>query len=172
MGQPGRPGRSGKRTGGAIVDCSPDLPINRSPYPAVVEHQEFVPSDIQNVDAAVGRAIDLVEESGCCQDIGDIRLALHEALMNAIIHGNHRDPSKYVRVSVRVEALGQLTITVEDSGSGFDPAKLPDPTAGENLYRECGRGVYLIRRLMDHVEYSFQEGTVLTMRRNPPKSQP
>jgi serine/threonine-protein kinase RsbW len=167
-------GKTGKRIGAAIAerDCSPDHPITRSPDSAVFNHVELIPSEIEYIDGAVGRAIDLVEESGCCQDVGDVRLALHEALMNAIIHGNHRDPAKYVRMSVAIEAGGELTITVEDSGSGFEPAKLPDPTTGENLYRECGRGVYLIQRLMDEVEYKFQEGTVLTMRCHPPKRQP
>lgn len=165
---------TGKRIGGAIKerDSSPDLPISQSSDPAFVEHQELIPSNTQDIDAAVGRAIDLLEESGCCQDVGDVRLAVHEALMNAIVHGNRRDPNKYVRLSVRIEEGRQLTITVEDSGCGFDPAKLPDPTTGENIYRECGRGVYLIQRLMDEVEYSFKDGTVLTMRRYPPKSQP
>ena len=167
-------GRARKRIGGAIAerDCSPNHPITRSPHSVLISHNELIPSDIRHIDGAVGRAIDLVEESGCCQDVGDIRLALHEALMNAIIHGNHRDPEKHVRMSVAIEAGGELTITVEDSGSGFDPAKLPDPTTGENVYRDCGRGVYLIQRLMDEVEYKFQDGTVLTMRCHPPKRQP
>jgi serine/threonine-protein kinase RsbW len=167
-------GRAGKRIGRAIAerDCSHDHPISRFPDSVLISHRELIPSDTQHIDGAVGRAIDLVEESGCCQDVGDIRLALHEALMNAIIHGNHRDPAKYVRMSVAIKAGGELIITVEDSGSGFDPTKLPDPTAGENIYRECGRGVYLIQRLMDEVEYKFQDGTVLTMRCRPPKRQP
>ena len=155
-----------------LLSRSPDQPITRSPEPAVLKLHELIPSDIQHIDGAVGRAIDLMEESGCCQDVGDIRLALHEALLNAIVHGNHRDPNKYVRMSMEIEEGGKLTITVEDSGSGFDPTMIPDPTAGENLYRECGRGVYLIQRLMDEVEYKFQNGTVLTMRRHPPKRSP
>jgi len=170
-----RLGRAGKRIGGAIAerDCSPaDHAISRFSHSILVSHKELIPSEIQCIDGAVGRAIDLVEESGCCQDVGDIRLALHEALMNAIVHGNRRDPEKFVRMSMEIEAGGELTITVADSGSGFDPAKLPDPTAGQNIYRECGRGVYLIQRLIDEVEYKFQDGTILTMRCHPPKPQP
>jgi len=171
--RPGLSGTSGNQYRGAIGEreCSPDHPNTGTPDSAVFKHKELIASDTQNIDGAVGRAIDLVEESGCCQDVGDIRLALHEALMNAIIHGNHRDPEKYVRMCVAVDAGGELTITVEDSGSGFDPSRLPDPTAGENIYRDCGRGVYLIQRLMDEVEYEFRNGTVLTMRRHPPKQQ-
>ena len=170
-GRSGQPGRTGKRIAGVIEerDCSLDHPITPSPDSAVFEYKELIPSDSQHIDGAVCRAIDLVEESGCCQDVGDVRLALHEALMNAIMHGNHCDPEKYVRMSVAVDADRKLTITVEDSGSGFDPTRLPDPTAGENLYRECGRGVYLMKQLMDEVEYKFQNGTVLTMRCHPPK---
>ena len=171
--QPGLSGKSGNRSRGVIAEreCSPDPLIPRSPDSVLVNHKELIPSDTRQIDAAVGRALDLVEESGCSQDVGDIRLALHEALMNAIIHGNRRDPEKYVCVSLAIEAGGELTITVEDSGSGFDPAKLPDPTAGDNIYRESGRGVYLIQRLMDEVEYKFHNGTVLTMRCHPPKRQ-
>ena len=173
-GRPDRFDSKGQRRGGAIEerDCPPDQLIAQTHDSAATKHTELIPSDVQNIDGAVGRAIDLMEESGCCQDVGDIRLALHEALLNAIVHGHHRDPKKYVRMSVEIEEGGELTITVEDSGSGFDPTVIPDPTAGDNIYRECGRGVYLIQRLMDKVEYKFQDGTALTMRRHPPKRQP
>jgi len=71
---------------------------------------------------------------------------------------------------VEIEEGGGITIVVRDSGAGFDPAGLPDPTEGDNIYRDSGRGVYMIQRLMDQVEYNFKDGTILTMRRNPPKS--
>jgi serine/threonine-protein kinase RsbW len=92
--------------------------------------------------------------------------------MNAILHGNRSDPEKYVRMCVAIEEGGGIIIVVKDSGSGFDPSKLADPTMGENIYLEGGRGVYLIQQLMDEVQYKFGDGTALIMRRHPPKRQP
>jgi serine/threonine-protein kinase RsbW len=114
----------------------------------------------------------LLEENGCSQDLGNIQLALQEALMNAVLHGNQSNPEKYVRLCVAIQEGGGILIVVKDSGSGFDPSKLPDPTLKENILREGGRGVYLIQQLMDQVEYKFDDGTALIMRRHPPKRRP
>ena len=169
-------GRSGDRSDGAMTGAeeqgTSDLPISRWADSLVVELDELIPSDPQNIEGVVGRVVDLLEENGCSQDLGDIQLALHEALTNAILHGNHSDPEKFVRLCVMIQEGGEILIVVKDSGSGFDPNKLPDPTLGENIYRESGRGVYLIRQLMDQVEYKFNAGTALIMRRHPPKSHP
>ena len=83
----------------------------------------------------------------------DIRLCVEEAVWNAIVHGNHCDKSLSVEITYRVEQ-DKLNIEVADSGKGFDHARLPDPTKDENLTRNNGRGVYLIKRLMDVVEYN------------------
>jgi serine/threonine-protein kinase RsbW len=157
---------------GAEEQGTSDLPISRWADSLVVELDELIPSDPQNIDGVVGRVVDLLKENGCSQDLGDVQLALHEALTNAILHGNHSDPEKFVRLCVMIQEGGEILIEVKDSGSGFDPNKLPDPTLGENIYRESGRGVYLIRQLMDQVEYKFNAGTALIMRRHPPKSHP
>lgn len=82
-----------------------------------------------------------------------IRLALDEAVTNAVKHGNGMDPSKTVSVAWRANE-GSLEVVVEDQGPGFDPDALPDPTAPENLTKPSGRGVMLMRNYMDEVSFS------------------
>jgi serine/threonine-protein kinase RsbW len=138
----------------------------------VVKLDELISSDTRHIEGVVSRVLDLLRENGCCHDLGNVQLALQEALMNAIVHGNRSDPEKYVRMCVAIEEGCGIVIVVKDSGSGFDPSKLPDPTVGENIYREGGRGVYLIQQLMHEVQYKFGDGTALIMRHHPPNRQP
>ena len=97
--------------------------------------------------------------------IEDIGLVVGEALANAMIHGNRCDPEKTVHVAVAVNEHGDLLVSVKDTGSGFDPSRLPNPTAPENLLAPHGRGIFLIRQLMDEVDFEFDHGTELRMRR-------
>lgn len=83
----------------------------------------------------------------------DIKLCIEEAVRNAIIHGNKSEPKRKVKVAYWVDG-GALNIEVEDEGPGFDPKAVKDPTKDENLGRNSGRGVYLIKKLMDKVEYN------------------
>ena len=76
-------------------------------------------------------------------------MALIEALENAVVHGNCEDPDKRVYVTCRCTAEGEVSITVQDEGQGFDTGTLPDPTAPENRLRTSGRGIYLMKTLMD-----------------------
>lgn len=92
-----------------------------------------------------------------------IRLAIEEALINAIKHGNKLDPSKLVRVSYTINDEHFL-IEIEDEGPGFDPGQIPDPTAPENLERPSGRGLLLMRAYMTECEF-LQRGNVCRMRR-------
>jgi len=82
-----------------------------------------------------------------------IRLALDEAVTNAVKHGNGLDPAKTVSVAWRASA-GCIEVVVEDQGPGFNPDALPDPTAPENLTKPSGRGVMLMRNYMDEVSFS------------------
>lgn len=84
--------------------------------------------------------------------IFDVYVGFEEALRNAMVHGNKSDPDKEVTVETAIEG-NKVTIIVEDEGEGFDPESLPDPTLEENLLKESGRGVYLIKHLMDEVSY-------------------
>jgi serine/threonine-protein kinase RsbW len=90
-----------------------------------------------------------------------VRLALEEALVNAIKHGHGGDPSKQVHVRYRVE-FARVTVEVEDQGPGFRPEQVPDPLAPENLDRDCGRGLLLMRSFMTSVRYN-DKGTCVTL---------
>ena len=100
-------------------------------------------------------------------DIFAVHLALEEAIVNAIKHGNQLDESKQVHFECRLEPE-QLYVRVEDEGSGFDPASLPDPTLDENLACPSGRGVMLMRGFMDTVAFNDRGNAVeMTKRRSP-----
>ena len=93
------------------------------------------------------------------KEIFSIRLALEEALVNAIKHGNQMDRSKQVRVAYLVERE-RFDVFIADEGAGFDPQDVPDPTAPENLERPCGRGLMLMRHYMTAVDYNGKGNAV------------
>ncbi len=95
----------------------------------------------------------------------EIEMALWEALANAVIHGCQNDPSKVVECSVSCSESGEVTIVVRDPGPGFEPASIPSPVVGENLYAGHGRGIYLITRLMDDVWFE-RGGSEIHMRKS------
>jgi serine/threonine-protein kinase RsbW len=92
-------------------------------------------------------------------DVFSIRLALEEALVNAIKHGNQLDRAKAVHIAYRFLA-DRFEVHITDEGPGFDPSDVPDPTAVENLERPCGRGLMLMRHYMNEVTYSNRGNTV------------
>ena len=94
----------------------------------------------------------------------NFRTALAEALGNAIRYGNGEDPDRMVRVYVELER-DFVRIHVDDDGHGFDPSRLPDPTHPDNLEREYGRGLFVIRHLVDDVAFNEKgNGICLTLR--------
>jgi len=82
-----------------------------------------------------------------------MRLAIEEAVVNGLVHGNRNDPTKQVRVRYRVRPENVLA-EVEDEGDGFDPRGVPDPTAMENLDKSSGRGLFLIEHYTTWVRYN------------------
>jgi len=92
-------------------------------------------------------------------EIFGIKLALEEALINAIKHGNQMDRTKNVRVAYRVD-IERFDVMIADEGPGFNPSDVPDPTDVENLERPCGRGVMLMRHYMTEVQYSARGNSV------------
>jgi serine/threonine-protein kinase RsbW len=92
----------------------------------------------------------------------EIGLAVQEALVNAVVHGCKNDPSKQVRCRLQSDPLGRIVITVTDPGQGFSPDLLSDPKRQENIYADHGRGVYLIRQLMDEVSFE-RRGNEISM---------
>ncbi len=83
-----------------------------------------------------------------------IWIVLNEAVSNAIRHGNKFDPRKKVRLSIETKEDRYLCFTIKDEGNGFDPSSIPDPTTPDRIYQPSGRGVFLIYRLADIVNYS------------------
>jgi serine/threonine-protein kinase RsbW len=104
----------------------------------------------------------LVEEATTAFDLDEeiahwIELTVSESAINAILHGNRQDPRKYVYL--RIGSNGRtIEVIVEDQGSGFDLADIPDPTADANLMKPGGRGILIIRSFMDEVELTCKEG--------------
>ena len=94
-----------------------------------------------------------------------IKLALEEALVNAIKHGNQCKAETHITVEYDVD-VQQTVIQITDEGYGFNPESLPDPTADENLECPCGRGVMLMRAYMDEVQYNSRGNSVRLVKWN------
>jgi serine/threonine-protein kinase RsbW len=121
-------------------------------------------STMESVGAVEAAAEKLAEEAGLDEDARfGFTMAVREAAVNAVLHGNEYDPAK--QIAVTMENTGSsLIITVADQGKGLDPDTLPDPLAPENLLRGTGRGIFLIRSFMDEVNFrQLQPGTELTL---------
>jgi len=104
----------------------------------------------------------LMEGAGYSEkDVFSVRLALEEAIVNAIRHGNKGDPAKSVQVRYRVTDREVVT-EIQDEGPGFDPYNIPDPLAPENLESPTGRGLFLIRYYMTSVTFN-ERGNCLTL---------
>ena len=119
---------------------------------------------VSEVEAAADK---LAEKAGLDEDERfQLGMAVREAAVNAVLHGNEYDPAK--KITVSLENTGsQLVISVADEGKGLDPDTLPDPLAPENLLRGTGRGIFLIRSFMDEVHFrELHPGTELTLVKN------
>jgi serine/threonine-protein kinase RsbW len=105
------------------------------------------------------------------RDLFGIRLAIEEALINAIKHGNQMDPAKKVAIAFHLDKE-RFEVRITDEGAGFDPKEVPDPTAAENLERSCGRGLMLMRHYMNEVDFNSRGNSVRLCRilRNGQKS--
>jgi serine/threonine-protein kinase RsbW len=92
--------------------------------------------------------------NGCLADHqAELEIALREALANAVFHGNRSDAAKKVLVRAYCDPKKGLVIAVRDEGGGFDPAKVPDPRREDRIQLTHGRGIFLMRELMDHIEH-------------------
>ncbi len=112
-------------------------------------------NEIEKVEPFLNDLKDAIDE----ETFSNIQLAVNEAVTNGIIHGNEEDASKKVRLTVQITDE-EVKVTVEDEGSGFDPANLPDPTDQEQLLKEGGRGVFLIKQFSDEVSFADKGSTV------------
>jgi len=132
---------------------------------AYAELHQLLPSQIQvlspSIDKIMGFIAKLRKVDG--SEV-EIEVALREALANAIVHGNGEDSRKHVWVRCRCTTDGEVSITVQDEGQGYESHTVPDPIAPENRLRMSGRGIYLMKTLMDEVHFE-QRGAVVHMRK-------
>ncbi len=125
-----------------------------------------LPSDLTLMNAVLEYLLDRVAKLGLIKvEQSNLFVALDEAFVNAVKHGNRNDPSKLLRVTAELSAH-EAIFTVEDEGEGFDVNAIPDPRDPANLFKSNGRGVLLIYNIMDEVEYS-ERGTRLKMVKRP-----
>jgi serine/threonine-protein kinase RsbW len=128
-----------------------------------------LPNDLRAIEDSVQVVVDHGRRIGFSPDRLrlNLRVGLTEALANAMLYGNRQDPRKRVRVEVLITAV-QISLRVTDEGRGFDPGALPDPTLPANLTRSRGRGIFLIRHLMDHVEFNEKGNSIRMILSNGP----
>lgn len=108
--------------------------------------------------------LSVLEQKGFSQDdMFAVHLAVEEAFLNAVKHGNKMDPRKKVSVEYTVDDE-KVEVSLADEGEGFDPQKIPDPRMGRNLYRPDGRGMLLMGAYMDVVEYNQRGNSVRMVR--------
>jgi serine/threonine-protein kinase RsbW len=130
-----------------------------------------VAADVKEVPAIVARILDFISDMGCSAEHEfEIRLALSEALINAVEHGCGHDPSKCVQVCVECDPARGMLIVVRDPGPGFDPSQVPSPVEGQQIFKDRGRGIFLINQLMDEVHFARGGAEIrMRMRRARPK---
>jgi serine/threonine-protein kinase RsbW len=135
------------------LGCSPSIQIEYS-----------FPSEVAAISSFVDTLILMLTQCSCISgNEGEVETALREALNNAVVHGNHEDPRKCVRVTCLCES-GDVSIAVQDEGRGFDFNKIPDPSTPETTYSSHGRGIYLMKAFMDDVRFE-EGGSLVCMRK-------
>ena len=140
-----------------------------SSFPEPVDHDVVleIPSDL----SAIERAVELILAR--CRTPAfearrlrlNLRVGLSEALANAMLYGNGRDPAKRVRIEVRC-STSEIVACVTDEGEGFDPSLVPDPTTPECITKPCGRGLFLMRKLLDEVRFNDRGNSVTLVLRS------
>ena len=116
--------------------------------------EEHVPSDVTNIGPAVERVVGhLRTHANAPGREEDVDLALREAVANAVVHGNGRDPRKLVHIILASDEDDGLFLIVRDSGRGFDPSRLSNPVCDRGIHAPNGRGVFLMRELMKDVTF-------------------
>ncbi|HEV7842850.1 MAG TPA: ATP-binding protein [Pyrinomonadaceae bacterium] len=135
--------------------------------PHVREKIDFeLPSDVSLMNGVLQYLTERVSKLGLIKpERSNLFVALDEAFVNAVKHGNHNDPRKLVRITAELSSK-EARFTVEDEGEGFNIQEIPDPRDPSNLFKASGRGVLLIYNIMDEVQYN-ERGNRLTMVKRP-----
>jgi serine/threonine-protein kinase RsbW len=138
--------------------------------PFVREKIDFeLPSDVSLMNGVLQYLMERVAKLGLIKpERSNLFVALDEAFVNAVKHGNHNDPRKLVRITAELSSK-EARFTVEDEGQGFNVQEIPDPRDPANLFKASGRGVLLIYNIMDEVQYN-ERGNRLTMVKRPEDS--
>lgn len=130
-----------------------------------LELEGWMPSETEAISPTVEQLMRLMEPWRCFTgDEFAVELALREALNNAVIHGNGADPNKLVEIRCRCERGKGVWLIVRDQGTGFDPSALPSPLTQEGLAAEHGRGIQLMKLMMDEVAFE-RGGSEIRMRK-------
>ena len=129
-------------------------------------------STLESVNKAEEMAGQLAAKAGFDEDSRDgITMAVREAMINAVLHGNAYDPNKRVNLSLEQNDR-ELVVTISDEGRGLEPDEIPDPLAAENLMKQSGRGIFIIRAFMDEVRFrKLEPGTEITLIKRIPGSE-
>ena len=145
-------------------DPKPSNGIRHSAGP-LFQMEQSMKSEVSAISPFVDKVMVLIRKCQCVPgNEFDVEISLREALANGVIHGNHEDPSKRVYVDLRCVPDKEISIVVRDEGSGFSGTEIPNPTAAEQLQSMHGRGIYLMKSLMDEVHFE-RGGTVVHMRK-------
>ena len=130
-------------------------------FPGLQQTIRFqLPSSLDYITGAANHLVELLLRFGIMSfDEINVKVAIVEALMNAVEHGHKLNPNLNVKVEVEIDEQKSV-IKISDEGKGFNHKHLPDPTAPENLYRPRGRGIYMMYRLMDEVNFNRRGNSV------------
>jgi len=135
--------------------------------PVISENVIIIPSDtihLATIDDFISNK--LAEAGVSSSSIADIAISVSEAVNNAIEHGNAGDQNKKITVKIEFKE-NDLDISIKDQGKGFDPGSVPNPTDKENLLKKVGRGIFIIRSLVDSIDFNFtSDGTEVILRKN------
>jgi serine/threonine-protein kinase RsbW len=141
------------------------MTISRDQSGYCIELESTLPSEVEAISPFVDEFMFLIRKCGCVPEgETDVEIALREALANAIIHGNQENSRKHVHVTCRCKPE-EVSIAVKDEGRGFDIQKLADPTDPQNIRSVHGRGIYLMKALMDDIRFE-EDGAVVRMRKS------
>jgi serine/threonine-protein kinase RsbW len=123
-----------------------------------------LPSTLSTVEIVEAKSTEYAQKAGFDEDMaGQISMVSREAAVNAVLHGNKKDPNKQVQATFRL-TQDDLIIQIADQGQGFDPAAIPDPLSPEGLLKPSGRGVFLMRAIMDEVNFrQLSPGAEITL---------
>lgn len=129
----------------------------------ILRIDDVIPSRIEVLDEVIRMIVGELAQKGYVGNLNDVDLVMREALANAVIHGNRHSSLKAVRIGVALAEDHRLVIVVKDVGSGFDDLRVPDPSVGQHLLLDHGRGIFIMRQLTDQVEFRFEAGTEVLM---------